>query len=221
MVTMPKSSDVIPRVKRMAGRPVLTDQDRERSRQKVLQGAAGVYGNVDYKSLRVDDLIQASGISRPTFYSLFSNKEEVLELLVRQANDTLLQGVVDAVAHAQNPEQQLMLALRAYVEWGCNAGPVVLAIYREARIEGSPAYAPRAHMLQALGQLLQEHAGLAGYSPPVALVEACCIAIEHLGSQLFAAESISPELKDQTLQHMHRVASVLFPESDLCAPHAI
>lgn len=221
MAVMSKSSNVVPRAKRLAGRPVLTDQDRDRSRQKVLQCAAGVYGNVDYKSLRVDDLIQASGISRPTFYSLFSNKDEVLELLVRQANDTLLQGVVDAVACARSPEQQLTLALRAYVEWGCNAGPIVRAIYREARIEGSPAYAPRAHILRALGQLLQERAGLAGYSLPVALVEACCIAIEHLGSQLFAAKFISPELKDQTLQHMHRVASVLFPESDLYAPHAI
>lgn len=52
----------------------------EQSRQKLMSALLSVMKQYDYKEITITQLAQEAGLSRKTFYRLFSDKEDVLKL---------------------------------------------------------------------------------------------------------------------------------------------
>ncbi len=53
----------------------------EQSRQKIIRALLTVMEQYDYKEITVTQIAQEAGLSRKTFYRLFSDKDEILSLL--------------------------------------------------------------------------------------------------------------------------------------------
>jgi AcrR family transcriptional regulator len=76
------------------------DEQRERTRQELLDAAAVVFAKQGYHGASVDQVAEAAGFTKGAVYSNFRSKEELfLELLERQLDRSveLLEGVVDAL----------------------------------------------------------------------------------------------------------------------------
>lgn len=191
------------------GRPPKTAKEREALRESLLQAAAQVYARVDFKSLSVDDLANEAGVSRPTFYKFFPNKEAVINLLVQRANDALLMQVLSSVNKDTDPNRQLDHALLAYIDWGCRTGPVIVGIYRDAHTPGSPSYAPRQLAIDMLVRHIADKVAANGGQGDLMLIEAICIGLEHLGTMLFARKRITEDDKNKTFETMRALCQPL------------
>jgi AcrR family transcriptional regulator len=129
----------------------------------VLTAAAGLLGEQPSATLTVEQLIQAAGTSRPTFYRWFPDGlPQVMEMLLANANADLLKRIM-AVIYLDMPiEERITLGIARYFDWAREIGPLAKAIYREAFDPTSPARRYRQQTLDAVQQLFQQQAKLMG-----------------------------------------------------------
>lgn len=89
------------------------------ARERVLEGAREAFGRLGYELTRVEDILEAAAVSRPTFYRIFSSKQEAYEELDRIAvaylQRVLLQQGVSSDESATKDLLELVIA--SYFEW--------------------------------------------------------------------------------------------------------
>jgi AcrR family transcriptional regulator len=66
----------------------------ERTRARLCEAARAVFAERGYAPTRVEDVVEAAGVSHGTFYTYFDNKAAILDALI-DATATDLQAVVD------------------------------------------------------------------------------------------------------------------------------
>lgn len=77
--------------------PELADGDRplhprgEKTRQRLLDAGASVLPARGYHDTRVDDLVEAAGVSHGTFYRYFENKDDFFRVLAESASSGLIE----------------------------------------------------------------------------------------------------------------------------------
>jgi AcrR family transcriptional regulator len=90
--------------KREDGRVVRAQKQRESRRAAVLQAARRVFAQKGYHATSIDDLIEAAGIARGTFYLYFESKraifDELLDGLLKQLRSMVKRIEVGAGAAA-------------------------------------------------------------------------------------------------------------------------
>ncbi len=99
---------------------------RSRTRAELLTVAADKFLEFGVENVSVDDLIDAVGISRGTFYSLFDSRDDVIHQLIQPV---LTKGI-DALKGIQNVDARARLrgVLSVYVDmWTENAQALILA----------------------------------------------------------------------------------------------
>ncbi|KGM40198.1 hypothetical protein JY96_09580 [Aquabacterium sp. NJ1] len=194
--------------KRGKGRPPRNATETELMRRQILQGAAQVFADHGSHGVSVELITQACEISRPTFYRYFKNTDEVLELILKEANDRLISLVVTAIREADGPMQKVEAGLQAWRAWGEQTGPVVRAIFAEMQDVRSPAYAHRQRVLEAIAAELNQMAvglGRASFDP--LQIESFVIGVEYLGYRFhFGPEAPTEALWQRTRQAMLRLA---------------
>ncbi|CAH0347866.1 TetR/AcrR family transcriptional regulator [Aquabacterium sp. CECT 9606] len=194
--------------KRGKGRPPRNAAETERIRGHIQEAAARVFAEHGSHGVSVELITQAGDISRPTFYRYFKNTDEVLELVLRDANDRLTDMVVAAIREAAGPLQKVEAGLLAWRAWGQQAGPLLRAIYAEMHDARSPAAAHRQRVLTAIGAELQNMAlslGRTSFDP--LQVESFVIGVEYLGYRFHCGpEAPSDALWQRTRQAMIRLA---------------
>lgn len=194
--------------KRGKGRPPRNAAETELIRHQIKDAAARAFAEHGSHGLSVELITQAGAISRPTFYRYFKNTDEILELILREANDRLIEMVVSAIQLADGPLQKLEAGLRAWRDWGEQTGPLLRAIFAEMHDAKSPAAAHRQRVLQAIGVELNQMAiGLGRTSFDPLQVESFVIGVEYLGYRFhFGPEAPSDALWHRTRQAMIRLA---------------
>ncbi len=90
--------------------------------ERVREGAREAFGQLGYRNTRVDDLVEASGVARSTFYRVFRNKQDAFEQLDRVAVEYLRRAIRFAVAHPARAQQRLRFAAESYLEWRKKVG---------------------------------------------------------------------------------------------------
>ncbi len=177
-------------------------------RRLILQWAAQVFADHGSHGVSVELITQACEISRPTFYRYFKNTDEVLELILKEANDRLISLVVTAIREPDGPMQKVEAGLQAWRAWGEQTGPVVRAIFAEMQDVRSPAYAHRQRVLEAIAVELNQMAvglGRAAFDP--LQIESFVIGVEYLGYRFhFGPEAPTEALWQRTRQAMLRLA---------------
>ncbi len=87
------------------------------NRNAILEGAAAAFGRLGYGSCRVEDIIEAAGISRATFYKVFDNKEQVFEAVEGAFNLSFVSAIHGALRPDLPPIEQAEELLDAYLRW--------------------------------------------------------------------------------------------------------
>ena len=168
-----------------------------------------------YHGVSVELILQASGLSRPTFYRYFANVDEVIDRVLKEANDALITEVVTAMRAATSPMAKVEEGLLAWRRWSDRMGPLLKAIFAEMHDTQSPAAAHRQRVLDALGQELDIAARALGRQPLDALqVETFVIGVEYLGYRYhFGPEPASEGSWQRTRSAMLRLALGLLGSS--------
>src|SRR5688500_5887621 len=73
------------------------------ARANVVHAAIDVFAKLGVEATRVEDLLEASGIARRTFYKYFRSKEDVLAALYELVTRQLLDALGAARASATGP----------------------------------------------------------------------------------------------------------------------
>ena len=85
-------------------------------RARLLAAMANVVAAKGYAATTVADVVRDAGVSRSTFYELFSSKEACFLAAYNEGVDDLLQAVREAVHEAQDDwRAQLRAGIRAYL----------------------------------------------------------------------------------------------------------
>ena len=99
---------------------------------RILRAAMNVFGRLGYADTRVEDIIGEAGISRPTFYRHFKNKEDVFDAVDEVVSMSFLQTWTSAVASIDDPVQKLEKGVDAYLQWLYATGPVASTTRRHS-----------------------------------------------------------------------------------------
>jgi AcrR family transcriptional regulator len=194
--------------RRGRGRPPRSPAETEAVRAQIRQAAARVMAEHGYHGVSVELILRAAGMSRATFYRHFANTDEVIDLILRDANDRLVQQVVGAVHAADGPQQKVEAGLLAWRHWCEEAGPLLRTLYAEMHDTQSLAYA---HRLRAIDVMKAEfnnaitHLGRPPLDP--LQVETFIVGIEYLGFRyLFGEEPACEASWARTREAMLRLA---------------
>lgn len=128
------------------------------SRLRILEGAMQAFGERGYTETRVEDIIRAAGISRPTFYKFFANRDEVFDAIAESQAFTVIQAMKGAIAIAGDPLEKLDRSLDAYLRWRATIGPVGNVLVAEAMRPGSSAGQQRQAIVDAVTTWFAEEA---------------------------------------------------------------
>lgn len=88
---------------------------RTSAREKILTAAATLFYEQGYQATTVDNVIERSGVSRPTLYTHFSTKEELGVAYLHQRRQHDLAALKDAIRQAKNPHGRF-LAIMAQIK---------------------------------------------------------------------------------------------------------
>lgn len=169
------------------GRPPATEAEIEDAREAVIAAAIPVYARYGYDGVSVHRIIEAAGISRPTFYKLFDNKHEVIEPVVWRATRELHERIKHASQNTREPLRRLAAITDAWLGWARELGALVQILYREINHPESPVPATRQWLLESLREVFQAHSREAGMErlDPLFL-DTLIMVMEHTSASLFA-----------------------------------
>lgn len=148
------------------------------TRERILAGAAKAFSSKGCAAARVEDILVAADVSRPTFYKFFEGKDAVFEELSRIHHAQILGELVAATAAAHDATEKLDKAMEAFLRWRAELGPIGRVLDTEARVPNSRLHSHRSGVLDAVVERLQAEMRAAGrdeVDPLVlrALVAAC------------------------------------------------
>src|SRR4051794_34521905 len=97
----------------------LTREEVERDQRERLRSAmVELIAQRGYPAVRILDLTQLAHVSRPTFYNLYSDKEELLLSAYEDIAGRTTQKVAETFAQGDSDEDSLRRALEAFAELG-------------------------------------------------------------------------------------------------------
>jgi len=158
--------------------------DSKLAQGTVLAAALGVFERMGYAKARVEDILEAAGIARRTFYKRFKGKEDVLVALYAAATGDILAALGEAEGEGTHPLASLHRAIDVYLAYHeKNAGTLRLLL-GEAMRPNSPLHEMRKSFRGALVRILANVAQRTGKSFSPLVFVALVSALEGLSLEL-------------------------------------
>jgi AcrR family transcriptional regulator len=156
-------------------------------RNRILRGAAKVFGERGYGASSVEAILAAAEVSRRTFYRTFRSKEDVLRTLFDNSVQMLVRAVKRAADPRQSRHELRVSAVEAYIEVHANAGALARVLLLEQFSPGSPLAAQRNRAHATFTKLLANVAVGAGRpAPDPVLVSAVVAGVNQVCVQMAA-----------------------------------
>jgi AcrR family transcriptional regulator len=192
-----------PRVPRRPSKPTATSSVSEETRERILGGAARAFGKLGYAAARVEDVLAAAEISRPTFYKAFDSKDHVFEELSVRHHREIRERIMRSLEGVSDPVEQLTRVVETYMRWRAELGPIGRVLDQEARTPGTRLARHRRETLDMMSAWSAERLRIAGRGrvDPI-LYHGLIAAMEHVADALFAKQPV-PEA---ALQRATRIA---------------
>jgi AcrR family transcriptional regulator len=127
-------------------------------RAMVLQGATKVFAARGVRSTGVEDILQASRISRRTFYRVYESKEDVLLGLYRLGTEVLLHRCRLGLEQETDPLRQAERCIDAHLETASAQARLVFVLGGEAHRQESLLHARRVEVHEALASMMASRA---------------------------------------------------------------
>jgi AcrR family transcriptional regulator len=117
-------------------------------RERLLKGMVAAANRGGYAGANVSEVIAQAGVSRPTFYDYFSDRDACFLAAMADAHDRLLGEIRDAIA-ASAPEQALASALAATVAFAASDPAQARFLMKETLAGGPDALQERDRQIRA------------------------------------------------------------------------
>ena len=102
-----------------------------RTRQRLLDAAEEVFGELGYHEASVVKLTEAAGVGQGTFYLYFASKQDVFDELVRDLNRRVRRAMKEASSQGKTRLEAELLGFRAYFGFTAEH-PALYRIIRQA-----------------------------------------------------------------------------------------
>jgi AcrR family transcriptional regulator len=189
-------------------------------RERILAGAARAFGKLGYAATRVEDVLTAAEVSRPTFYKAYASKDDVFDALSERHHRDIRERIVRATEGMTEPAAQLFATVDAFMRWRAELGPIGRVLDVEARTPGSRLGRHRKKTLAEMSALTAERMRAAGRAPvdPV-LYYGLIAAMESVADQLLSKHPVGPDAIDRATQNALRiVGGALAAPGDVLPP---
>lgn len=164
---------------------------------RILEGAARAFGKLGYTKVRVEDIIEAADVSRPTFYKVYTSKDDVFQALSERHHREIQRRIQEAATAQSEPAARLVAMIDAFLRWRAGLGPVGRVLDLEARTPGTTIAHHRKSTLKAMTQLSAEGMLQSGRDPVDPLmITALISALESVADSLL----LTPDPDEATLQ---------------------
>jgi AcrR family transcriptional regulator len=155
-------------------------------RSRIIGKAAGVFGKRGAADTTVEDILQAAGVSRRTFYRFFQSKEDVLDAL-HEIGCNMLIGAARQIATVPGPPvERLKRALEAYLEYHVTVGANVMHVVQGESMRAGSKLGPRrrAFLDAMVGLLSVEMERATGVRVDPLLLRSLLVAVEGVSLML-------------------------------------
>ncbi len=102
-----------------------------RTRQRLLEAAESVFGELGYHDASVVKITEAAGVGQGTFYLYFASKQDVFDELVRDLNRRVRRAMKEASSQGTTRLEAELLGFRAYFRFTADH-PALYRIIRQA-----------------------------------------------------------------------------------------
>lgn len=154
----------------------------------------------------VQDLLDAAGISRRTFYKYFRNKVDVLESLYKLSTDIMVVRFKSDVGQAQTVADAAARMVAVYFGYHRDLGPVIRLMQEEAVRSDSPLMPHRvAGMANVVGLVNAEVRRISGREIDPLVIQSLLWAMESLSLDLLRNGAPPPE----AITHAGAVVSMM------------
>lgn len=103
--------------------------------EKIVTAAVKLFRSGDYESVMVKDICREAGVSRSSFYSAFSGKDEVLMHILRGHRDDFEETML-RLLHAESPLEKLWILFTKYLNMSEEFGPELMAALFQLTVTG-------------------------------------------------------------------------------------
>ena len=98
----------------------------DRNRTRIIQAARELLNNRGYRSITIDDIANALGISKKTIYQVFSSKEEIAEAVLGEMTGSIAARVEEIKESGLDPVAKLRQIIAVVKEMRAQINPVFL-----------------------------------------------------------------------------------------------
>jgi AcrR family transcriptional regulator len=163
-------------------------------RAMVLQGAAKVFAARGVRATDVEHILEASRVSRRTFYRAFSSKEDVMLALYRIGTERLLQACRLALEQESDPLRQAERCIDAHLQTAREQARLVFVLGGEAHRQESLLHPRRLEVHETLASMMAARAKESLRQPPDKLL---------FRALLFALEGVTRLVLDEGDEGRH------------------
>lgn len=163
-------------------------------RSRILEAAARVFSKHGVRQVSVENLLEASSVSRRTFYRYFRGKEDVLRVLHAVSVQYLLDRMREAMDSTPEPTRKLEKLVDAYLSFNRTDAELFRMLEIEALRPDSPLAHTRAQVVEAIATLLTEEVQVVpGRAPDRFLLMGLLAGLTGVSVQLHAQGPVTPE----------------------------
>jgi AcrR family transcriptional regulator len=134
------------------------DLIRAVQRERLIVAMLKAASELGYRQLNVQDVIDRAGVSRPTFYEHFSNKEDCFLAAFDTTAQRLRRKVDEAALAGESWRERLRLGMAAVIDFVGNDPDTARAVVVEARAASAEAVMRRVELLDDFSQCLDSQA---------------------------------------------------------------
>jgi AcrR family transcriptional regulator len=121
----------------------------------LLSSALAVFEKKGYAATRVEDILEAAGIARRTFYRHFKSKDDVLTALYGVAMNEIL-AAMSIASDETDPLRGVHRAIDVYLDYHLENAATLRVLLGQAVRSDSPLHAMRRQFRSALVKILSE-----------------------------------------------------------------
>lgn len=97
--------------------------ERSKNTQKIVSAAIDLFKKDGFHEVTVSDICQKAGINRSSFYSVFSNKLEIVRYVVDSVKEDISKSSMDQLFLADNDFERMWTLCDRYMEIALRYGP--------------------------------------------------------------------------------------------------
>lgn len=197
-------------IKRKRGRPPKKGASEKSLHDVIIEAAKQVCCDKGVHGLTVELILKNAGVSRPTFYKFFKNKDEVLDLISKDVNQKLVDAIKGVFDRQKPDETGLSAVLDAYLDWGLKEGAIVGRLYQAIKDDTSLVTKNREETVRQVIATFQNALTASGQPErdPI-LLDALINTIEYLCNPLFTNEQ-SEEYSERVQTIVQQIIKKLF-----------